>query len=144
MTLAMRLAFCCYLSASMIILAFALVYLFKGSFMPYHAEAVAMPWHEVPSHFQVLITALMRAFGGACLTIAVTSLVILYIPFKHGALWAKWLLPSLYLLSSLAGLYAMKHVINHTQAAPPVAASVLLIVLALAGLIASLYSKQHQ
>ena len=36
------------------VLIFGFIYLLKPSFMPYHAEAVMMPWEEVSPEFQRL------------------------------------------------------------------------------------------
>ncbi len=45
-------------------IVFGLVYLFKDSFMSYHAVALSSSWEELNPAFQTLILALMRAAGG--------------------------------------------------------------------------------
>lgn len=45
-------------------IVFGFVYLFKESFMPYHAVALSSSWEELNPAFQTLILALMRAAGG--------------------------------------------------------------------------------
>ncbi len=56
--------------------------------MPYDSVAVGMPWSGVSPNFQVLITALMRGFGGSMLVLAMTNFLVLFVPFRQGASWA--------------------------------------------------------
>ncbi len=71
-------------------IGFGVVYLLKPSFMSYHAVAVGMDWEAVPPAFQVLVLALMRAAGGGMLAIGLVGLVLLAIPVRDGANWARW------------------------------------------------------
>jgi len=50
------------------------------------------------------IDALMRSGGAACLAIVVLMLVILFIPFRQGPVWAKWSLPVADACLLIAGL----------------------------------------
>lgn len=112
-----------------------LTYALKPSFMPYHAAALEMQWTEVPENFQVLIIALMRAFGGACIALSCCVFVILWTSFSKGARWAHWCIPLVLCLASLGGLYAMSHVMIYTQATPPWKLSGGILVFSLAGFI---------
>lgn len=105
--------------------------------MPYHSAVVGMEWNEVPAHFKILITALMRAFGGACIALSIVAFVILFKQFPKGNAWARWCLPMVLTLASLGGLYAMSHVMLYTQASPPWGASAVIIVLSLVGYVLS-------
>jgi hypothetical protein len=128
----MRIAFWCYLLATLTATAFGVVYLVKPEFMPYHSVAVGMPWAAVAPSFQVLILALMRAVGGACLAFAVLQLTLLLIPFRQGAAWATWAIAVSGLVMCAGTLYAMMLVAQNTPATPPwiapTAGAVLLVV----------------
>jgi hypothetical protein len=134
----MKAAFGCHLGAILIVIAFGFTYLFRTEFMPYHAVAVGVPWDQVSSSFQVLILGLMRAVGGACFAVAVLELILLLVPFRQGAVWARWAIPAGGLVIAAAALYAMIYVALYTPATPPwiaPAAGALLLVI---GLILSL------
>jgi hypothetical protein len=130
----MKAAFGCHLAAILIVIAFGFTYLFRTEFMPYHAVAVGVPWDQVNLSFQVLILGLMRAVGGACFAVAVLELILLLVPFRQGAVWARWTIPAGGLVMSAAALYAMTYVALHTPATPPwiaPAAGALLLVIGL-------------
>ncbi|MBS2098889.1 hypothetical protein [Carboxylicivirga linearis] len=60
------------LLASVILMVLGIIYLFNPQYMPYHRQAVSLPWEEVPMEFQKLILALMKALGGAYLAVGIT------------------------------------------------------------------------
>jgi len=124
MSTRMKLAFSLYFLWGAGLAAFGFVYLLRPEFMPYHSVAVGMPWPEVPPNFQILITALMRAVGGAMLALALASFLILLVPFRQGARWALWGMPILGLVQSAGAAYAMSHVVLNTSASPPLWAAI--------------------
>jgi hypothetical protein len=128
-----KIALFCYLVAIAGPGIFGFIFLFRGEFMPYHAEAVGMPWAQVPRPFQILIMALLKLAGGAWLTVAVAELVLLLIPFRQGARWALWAVPLLGLLHYAGVCIAMAHVTLNTSAAPPWVATIASAVLLLVG-----------
>lgn len=134
MSTKMKIAFVCHLLATLIVAAFGVTYLFRPEFMPYHAVAVGMPWVGVAPSFQVLILALMKVIGGACIAVVVLQLILLFVPFRQGAVWARWAIPAGGLIITLGGLYGMLYVGLNSPATPPwigPAAAVLLLVLGL-------------
>ena len=134
----MKIAFGCHLLATLIVAAFGVTYLFRSEFMPYHSFAVGMPWTDVGPSFQVLILALMRALGGTCLAVVLLELILLFVPFRQGVVWARWAIPAGGLVLSAGALYAMFYVGLNTPATPPWIAPVVGAVLLVAGLLFSL------
>ena len=134
----MKLAFACHLLATFILATFGFVYLFHRQFMPYHADALAMPWREVSPAFQALVLALMKAVGGACLAVTVLELVLLFIPFRQGLRWARWAIPGGGLVACATSFYAMIFLALNTPATPPWIAPGAGALLLLAGLVLSL------
>ena len=142
MNIRIKIAFVCHLLATLIVAGFGVTYLLRPEFMPYHAVAVGMPWVEVPPFFQVLILALMRVIGGACLAVVVMQWILLLAPFRQGVVWARWAIPAGGLIICAGALYGMLYVGLNTPATPPwiaPAAAALLLVL---GLVLSLGQRR--
>jgi hypothetical protein len=138
MTTRMKIAFGCHLLATLIVAAFGVTYLFRPEFMPYHSVAVGMPWAEVAPSFQVLILGLMRVIGAACLAVVVLQLILLYMPFRQGVVWARWAIPTGGLVICAGGLYGMFYVGLNTSASPPWIGPAAAALLLVAGLLLSL------
>lgn len=119
MGLRMKLAFACYIIAMIVLAIFGVVYFLRPGFMPYHAVAVGMPWADVPPPFQVLILALMKVAGSGFLTIVALECIILFIPFRQGAAWARWAIPLGGILICGGTLYVTLYVASHSPANPP-------------------------
>ncbi len=134
----MKIAFGCHLLATLIVAAFGATYLFRPEFMPYHSSAVGMPWADIGPSFQVLILALMRALGGTCLAVVILELILLFVPFRQGVVWARWAIPAGGLVLSAGALYAMFYVGLNTPATPPWIAPVVGAALLVTGLLFSL------
>jgi len=76
---------------------FGFAYLLKPSFMPYHAEAVGMPWEDVPYNFQRLIWTYMKAASGGWIAL---GLVFSFLQFKFNQNKEVWI-PFLLLVGGL-------------------------------------------
>jgi hypothetical protein len=128
-----KIAFWCYILAMTGPGLFGVIFLLRQQFMPYHAVAVGMSWSEVPAPFQILVMALLKLAGGAWITTAAAVFLLLLIPFRQGARWAIWAVPSLGLLHHAGVFNAMAHVTLNTPAVPPWAPSIASVVLILVG-----------
>jgi len=137
----MKIAFCCHLFAILGLAIVGIIYIFRTEFMPYHAVAVGRNWAEVDSAFQILLLALIRAFGGASFSTALAMGIILFIPFKQGILWARWAIPIIGYATELPSLFVTLTVTLNTPATPPWKFVLLAMVLLLVGLILSLESR---
>ena len=133
-----KIAFWCYVVALVGPGVFGVMFLLRSDFMPYHADAVGMPWSEVSAPFQILIMALLKLAGGGWITVAVAEFVLLLIPFRQGARWALWAVPSLALLHYAGVCNAMAHVTLNTTATPPWGATIASIALVLLGAVLSI------
>jgi len=61
MSARMKIAFGCYAAAYLLCAAFAVIYLLRPQFMPYHAVALGVRWEELGRPFQIVILGLMRS-----------------------------------------------------------------------------------
>lgn len=112
---------------------FGLMYLLRGSFMPYHSEAVSLPWEMVEEKFRFLILALMRAASGGYL---VGAAVILGLQYKFDKTGQKWIPPLILVCGSIVALtsfYATMIVRLNSPGKPPTVMSLVLLALIVVG-----------
>lgn len=115
------------------------IYLFKFSFMPYHAAAVSRDWTEMESSYQILISALMTVAGGGWISVGIAILALLIFPFKNDQKWVIFFIPFLILLFYIPNLWATLYVLKNTPASPPWYGNAIACVSAAAGFL--LYPK---
>lgn len=134
----MKASFWTYLLGSLILGVFGSTYIFRSQFMPYHAVEVGMPWDQVPQGFQIMITSLMKALGGAQLSTFVAIWAILLVPFRKGERWAKYILPIIALVNIVPALYGALYARANTTAEPPWVLLVISLVIVTVGFLLSL------
>jgi hypothetical protein len=132
-------AFVCYALAALLSLLFGTMYLVRSQFMPYHEEAVGIPWQQLDPRFQALLLGLLRTTGGGLLTAGICVAILLLIPFRGDEAWSRSAIPVIGLVSSVPALYATVLIRARTGARTPVAASGAAIGLILAGFVLSLF-----
>jgi len=130
--------FFCHLLASLLLIAFGLIYLLSSEFMPYHAAAIGKSWTEVDPAFQILILALMKVTGGGFLASAFAIVILLFKAFRRGQRWSFWAIPITALIVSLSSLYVTINVALNTPASPPWMAAALGTILVTVGFIFSI------
>lgn len=124
----------CFSMVSLIGIVFAFLYLFRRSFMPYHADAVEKSWEDLDGRNRVLITALMRVSGGGWLASSLAIACLMYLYILEGDPIASFALVIIGLAVCIPTLAATLIVKRRTKAKPPVFAVVFAIVLLLTGL----------
>ena len=137
MTLANIVAIACYLVAAGLSAMFGVIYLTRSEFMPYHSKAIGQEWGELTTNLQILLLALMRACGGGLLGVGLGVAILVIIPYRSGASWAMYAIPSIGLVTSISTLYATYLVKTKTPGNPPIGASLLAIGLFLIGFLLS-------
>jgi hypothetical protein len=70
------------------------IYLFRPTFMPYHAVALGKEWAELDAATQVLIKALMEVAAGGWLALGTLMLLLVAFPIRRGERWARWAAPT--------------------------------------------------
>jgi hypothetical protein len=104
---------------ALISVALGALYLFRTEFMPYHATALGVGGADLAPEVQTLLLALMDVAGAGW---AVTGLLVgllLAVPFRAGAIWARWEIPGALVLLYVPILLATLSVAAETPAAPP-------------------------
>ncbi len=111
------------------------IYLFRSTFMPYHAVALGKEWAELDAATQVLLKALMEVAAGGWLALGTLTLLLVAFPIRRGERWARWALPIVSLLLYVPTLLATLSVLQHTPATPPWYGNVFVCVAAVIALI---------
>jgi hypothetical protein len=119
-----------------------LLYLTTSTFMPYHAEALATTWEELPPNYQGFLLGVIRAMGAGSFTVALVLLILLAIPFRNGDRWACWTVPLIGVVFTLLIAYAAYTIDVLTPAATPWRSTCGLTMLYLLGGIISNWPKR--
>jgi len=119
MSLRRKVAATFYVINSLVSVGLGGTYLFRGAFMPYHAEALGRRWAEVEPALQTLLKALMDVAGAGWVGIGVATLVLVAVPMRRGEQWSRLLIPTLFLIFYVPTLLATLAVLQGTPATPP-------------------------
>lgn len=119
MPLRRKIAATFYIINSVVSVCLGSLYLFRGSFMPYHADALGRRWADVEPALQTLLGALMNVAGAGWVGIGVATLVLVAIPMRRGEQWGRLLIPALFFIFYVPTLWATLAVMNGTPATPP-------------------------
>jgi hypothetical protein len=119
MPLRRKIAATFYIINSVVSVCLGSLYLFRGSFMPYHADALGRRWADVEPALQTLLGALMDVAGAGWVGIGVATLVLVAIPMRRGEQWGRLLIPALFFIFYVPTLWATLAVMNGTPATPP-------------------------
>ncbi len=107
------------------------IYLFRPTFMPYHAVALGKQWAELDAATQVLIKALMEVAAAGWLALGTLMLLLVVFPIRRGERWARWAAPAAALLFYVPTLLATLSVLQQTPASPPWHGNLIMCVAAL-------------
>ena len=119
MSLRRKIAAVFYVINSIVSVGLGGLYLFRSSFMPYHAEALGQQWAEVEPALQTLLKALMEVAGAGWIGIGVATLALVAVPMRRGEPWGRLLIPALFFIFYVPTLLATIAVLNGTPASPP-------------------------
>lgn len=114
-----RVAAWLYAGVAIVSLVLGAIYLFRPTFMPYHAVALGKEWTQLDHATQTLIKALMEVAAGGWLTLGVLILLLVVFPIRHGERWARLAAPVALLLFYVPTLLATLSVFQQTPASPP-------------------------
>ncbi|RWU03272.1 hypothetical protein DWB63_11750 [Pseudodesulfovibrio sp. S3] len=119
MTMKRRIAFVCYLGVSLLLMGFGIRYYFGGELMPYHLEAIGVPWETLPETLRFMFLLFMNGVGVGFICVSAAMLVMLFVPFRRGERWADLTLPGIGLAVSGMLVVMMCSIMQHTTARPP-------------------------
>jgi ABC-type Fe3+ transport system permease subunit len=122
-----------YAGTAIVSLALGAIYLFRASFMPYHAVALGRDWRELDHATQTLLKGLMEVAAGGWLALGVLVLLLVAFPIRRGERWARLATPTALLLFYVPTLLATLSVLHETPASPPWRGNVVACVAAVVG-----------
>lgn len=96
-----------------------LVYLTTSTFMPYHADALAVRWEELPPHHQGFVLGVIRGMGAGSVAVALAVLLVLAIPLRRGERWAAWAAPLVGVVFTCLTAFAAYTIDTRTPADTP-------------------------
>ena len=130
-----RVAALLYAVTALVSLALGVIYLFRDSFMPYHAAALGRGWEALDPATQTLLKALMEVAAGGWLALGALVLLLVAFPIARGERWARLAAPAALLLFYVPTLLATLSVLHQTPASPPWRFNVVACLCAVVGLL---------
>ena len=138
------LALLSYLLGFALVFVFALAYLLRSEFLPYHRIAVGRNWSDVDARMRVLLIALIKVAGSAWLALGLAALLLLYLLFSRPAsLWHLLLFQLFCLAAAVPPMLVAAYVRRKTAAPTPVLSGGLVVGLCLLGFVFAIGSGRY-
>lgn len=128
-----KIGFISYYLTVILIILFGGLYMFKPSFMPYHAEIVHLNWNQIPDTEHILIRALMIAVGGVTISVGIILGLFIYKFQKTGIQWVNNFVMISGIIASILISIAPIYVVIKSDSVPPLYFPVIIIALLITG-----------
>lgn len=138
---AYNLSFYCYAAASISTIFFGLVYATRKQIMPYHLQALETTWEEIDLKYQFMFRMLLNGGGFFGLSSGLFMLILLWIPYSAGQLWAGYTIGLVGLVGALPLGFVVYRVKTRTKGNPPFLLIIVINVLLIVGLFACYFSS---
>lgn len=128
-----KIGFISYYLTVILIILFGGLYMFKPSFMPYHAEIVHLNWNEIPDTEQILVRALMIAVGGVTISVGII-LGMFIMKFQRTKIqWVSNYVMTSGIIANILIAIAPIFVVIKSDSVPPLYFPVVLVALLIVG-----------
>lgn len=134
-SLAYTISFYCYATATLLTILIGLLYASRKQIMPYHLEALETPWDAIDTKYQFMLKVLLNGGGFYGLSSGLFMLILLWIPFREGQLWAGYAIGLIGLVGTLPLGYIVYQVKTKTNGNPPLWIMVVVNLLLIVGLV---------
>ena len=134
-------SFYCYAAATILYLLIGLLYATRKQVMPYHLKALETTWEAIDAKYQFLLKALLNGGGYFGLSSGLFMLILLWIPYRAGQLWAGYSIGAVGLVGALPLGYIVYQVKTKTKGNPPLWIMVVINLLLIVGLIACFLNR---
>jgi hypothetical protein len=123
-----------YALATLATILIGVLYATRPRIMPYHEQALETPWEDIDPNFQFLLKALLNGGGYYGIANGLAMAVLLFIPFREGAVWAGYAIGIIGLLGTLPLGYIVYTVKKNTAGNPPLKVMIVINLFLIAGL----------
>jgi hypothetical protein len=137
MSTAMGVAFGCYLIVAVAFLNQGVQYLTRSSVMPWHEAVLGAAWQDVAPPVRALLLTQLRAAGAGLIAAGLSIVLLLFIPFRAGEVWARYALQAVGLSMTLPILVALWRVRGYAPGQAPLRRMTVFLALVVAGFVAS-------
>ena len=135
-SLGYNLSFYCYAAATILTMLIGLLYASRKQIMPYHLQALEVAsWEAIDSKYQFMLKALLNGGGFYGLASGLFMLILLWIPFREGQLWAGYTIGLVGLVGTIPLAYIVYKVKTNTNGNPPLWIMIIVNVLLVVGLV---------
>lgn len=119
MSTSARIALLVYALPTIGLLGQGLLYVTTPTFMPYHADALATTWDQLPANYQGFVIGTIKGMGAGSIAVTMALFILLAIPFRRGERWAYWAVPLIGMVFTALTAYAAYTIDVRTPASPP-------------------------
>ncbi|TAL31330.1 MAG: hypothetical protein EPN93_17865 [Spirochaetes bacterium] len=88
MTKAQQVSFYIYALLSFAGILGGMLYIVTPDVMPYHLEAIGIPWSALPAGTRDLLRVMVKLIGGVTILFSGTIMTLLLVPFRKSEPWA--------------------------------------------------------
>lgn len=131
----------CYTLVAIATLIFGIRFTLSSTLMPYHLDALGTTWDALDANSRVLMLNFMKSYAAGFITTAIAMLIILYIPFLKGDLWAYIAVFAIAMVELSNILFRTLSVQKNTPANPPAAGLVIMLAVVVSSFILSMVSR---
>lgn len=128
-----RIAFACITIPALVEIGLGVVYFTATEVMPYHREALDVDWSQIEPGTRALLLTLLNGYGSAHFATGVALLLLVGIPLRRGAPWARWAILATGLPVLGATAFLSSRLAAITGSSVPWEGSVVLLLVFLAG-----------
>ena len=108
--------------------------------MPYHLQALETTWDAIDTKYQFMLKMLLNGGGFYGLSSGIFMLILLWIPFRDGQLWAGYTIGLVGLVGTLPLGYIVYQVKTKTNGNPPLWIMIIVNLLLIVGLLSFYFS----
>jgi hypothetical protein len=133
-------AYYCYLIAASMTILIGLLYATRRQVMPYHLKALQTSWDAIVPNYQLLLRALLNGGGYYGISVGLSMMVLLLIPYSNHEHWAGYAIGVIGLIGTIPLTWIVYTVKTKTAGDPPLWIMILIDALLICGLIATIIS----
>lgn len=123
----------CFYAIALFFLGIGLLYMFAGSPMPYHLEAMQSSWEQFPVYQQVVITAIQRGSASGFLSSSIAIFVMTFFVLPGSTTWVRWCILGIGFLELVPTIYSVIQLRMHSTGEPPLVVLIVFLGLLVSG-----------